>query len=237
MSGSPLTVSCVIPVYNGAAHLGDAIDSVLGQTRSPTEVIVVDDGSTDATPQVAKSYGDRIRYVRQQNRGPAAARNRGADMAEGEILTFLDADDLWAEEKLDRQLERLETQDELDLCWAHAQNFWVEELGEEARRLQDHARSRPLPGYVTGTLAIRAEVFHALGGLNEDRGHADSLDLCLRLKRAGTVSELLSDVLLYRRIHGSNRSRRFTSDSLDEFFQLIHTDLQERRHSEGDDRS
>ncbi len=231
MGDSPLTVTCVIPVHDGAAHLAEAIDSVLGQTRPPAEVIVVDDGSTDGTPEVAASYGDRIRYVRQENRGPAAARNRGAGLADGEILTFLDADDIWDEVKLERQSEHFEARPELDLCWAHAQNFWTEEVTEEARQMEDHPRSRPVPGYVTGTLAIRRELFHALGGLDEGREHTDTMDFCLRARRAGAVSELLPDILLYRRLHASNRSRQHRERSLDEFFELIHTDLEQRRGS------
>ena len=88
-------VSVIIPVYNGNRHLAAAVDSVLDQTVSPLEVIVVDDGSTDGTPRVAAAYGDAVVYLRQDNGGTGAARNRGVEHSSGQLLAFLDADDLW----------------------------------------------------------------------------------------------------------------------------------------------
>jgi glycosyltransferase involved in cell wall biosynthesis len=103
-SSRPL-ISVVIPCYNQGQFLGDAVDSVLGQTYSRVEAIVVDDGATDHTPQVAMSYGDRIRYVRKENAGLPAARNTGILEAEGEYVLFLDADDYLAPEMLERVME------------------------------------------------------------------------------------------------------------------------------------
>ena len=100
-----LLISCIVPVYNGARFLAQAIDSILAQTRVDLEIIVVEDGSTDRTPDVAKGYGDRVKYVRQENAGPAAARNRGVAEARGEFIAFLDADDTWAPAKLETQLQ------------------------------------------------------------------------------------------------------------------------------------
>ena len=97
-------VSCVIPVFNGGRVLAEAIDSVLAQTRAPEQILVVDDGSTDATAEVAAAYGTRLSYVFQENLGPAAARNAGMKMVTGEFVAFLDADDWWHPEKLEKQL-------------------------------------------------------------------------------------------------------------------------------------
>ncbi len=88
-------VSVIIPVYNCADFLGQAIDSVLNQTFMDLEIIVVDDGSTDRTPEVSAQYSDHVTYIRQPNGGNAAARNRGVAAARGRWLCFLDADDLW----------------------------------------------------------------------------------------------------------------------------------------------
>ena len=87
------TISCIVPVYNGARFLAEALESILAQSLPPDEIIVVDDGSTDDTPAVVAAYGT-VDYVRQENRGPAAARNRGVTLARGDFLSFLDADDL-----------------------------------------------------------------------------------------------------------------------------------------------
>ena len=99
------TVSVVIPAYNMEKYIGRAIDSVLAQTRQPDEIIVVDDGSTDNTADVIKSYGSRVHYIRQENGGASVARNTGIEAAKSEWIAFLDADDEWLPEKLQLQIE------------------------------------------------------------------------------------------------------------------------------------
>ena len=97
-------VSVIIPVYNSAKYIQKAIDSVLDQTYSNYEIIVVDDGSTDETRQKLQSYQNKIRYVFQENQGSATARNTGIKLAKGDLVAFLDSDDFWSmPEKLDRQ--------------------------------------------------------------------------------------------------------------------------------------
>src|SRR5690606_28366702 len=114
-------VSVIIPVYNGERYLAEAVHSILAQTVPTLEIIVVDDGSTDGTARVAQRFGDAVCYVYQPNRGPAAARNRGLERARGEIVAFLDADDLWREGKLACQCARLEADPTLDIVLGHTQ--------------------------------------------------------------------------------------------------------------------
>ncbi len=95
-------VSVIIPAYNAAATLAGTIDSVLAQTLKDFEIICVDDGSTDATLAIIKEYGDCVRLIEQANSGPAAARNNGARNSSGEYLAFLDADDIWKPQFLER---------------------------------------------------------------------------------------------------------------------------------------
>ena len=120
-----MLISCIVPAYNGERYLGQTIDSILGQTYRPIEVIVVDDGSTDRTADVAAGYGAPVRLISQPNAGPAAARNTGIEAARGVFLAFLDSDDLWHEEKLERQMQRFAARPELDYCVTHIRNFWV----------------------------------------------------------------------------------------------------------------
>ena len=101
-------VSVVIPNYNYARYLRQAIDSVLGQTYPKVEAIVIDDGSSDQSESVLRTYGDRIRWFRQQRQGVSAARNRGIQESRGELIAFLDADDLWQPEKLAKQAASLQ---------------------------------------------------------------------------------------------------------------------------------
>ena len=98
------SISVVIPCYNGAAYVREALDSVLAQTQPVLEVLVIDDGSTDDSAAIAEAYGAPVRVIRQANQGESVARNRGLDEAKGEWVAFLDADDLWKPEKLAAQL-------------------------------------------------------------------------------------------------------------------------------------
>lgn len=222
-------ISCIIPVYNGERYLREAIDSILAQTYRPLEIIVVDDGSTDGTAGAAAGYGDRLNYARQNNAGPAAARNRGLDLAQGEFIAFLDADDLWHPEKLQRQMARFQARSELGYCVAHVQNFWIPELAEEAKKFRDHRIAKALPGYVTTTLLARRSVFDAVGPFDLRLGHSDSTEWFLRADEHGVVKELLPDVLLYRRLHEANRSRLFASRSRDQFLEILKAKLDRRR--------
>ncbi len=110
-----ITVSVVIPAYNAGKYIGRAIDSVLAQTRPADEIIVVDDGSTDNTAEVAHGYGDKVRFIRQENAGASVARNTGIEAATGEWIAFLDADDEWLPQKLKLQTEHLRRNP--DLVW------------------------------------------------------------------------------------------------------------------------
>ena len=108
MSEKNLTITAVIPAYNAEKYIARSIDSVLGQTRPVDEIVVVDDGSTDATPQIIKGYGDTVRYIHQPNAGVSAARNTGIHAATGNWIAFLDADDEWLPDRLMRQVQLLE---------------------------------------------------------------------------------------------------------------------------------
>jgi len=222
-------VSCIVPIYNGERYLREALDSIFAQTHRPLQVIAADDGSTDGTSTIVATYGDRLRYLYQPNAGVAAACNLGLGAAQGDFIAFLSADDLWHPEKLARQITRFQAQPQLDLCVTHVQNFWIPELKEEAERFRDHRMSRPLPGFVPQTLMARRSLFDTVGCFNDALRHADSTDWFLRAAEHGAVSELLPDVLVYRRIHQSNLSRRMASFSKDEYLQLLKQVIDRRR--------
>lgn len=227
MSG-PL-ISCVVPVYNGERFVGEAIDSILAQTYRPLEVIVVDDGSTDGTPAIVQGYGPPVRSVRQDNAGPAAARNRGVAEARGELVGFLDADDLWHPEKLARQLAVLAVDASLAYTVCLIQNFWMSELRAEEEARAAQRPNLPVAGYVTsGMLARRAEL-ERVGPFDHELGHGDSAEWFLRARAAGLPERLLEEVLVQRRIHGANRSRVQAEGSREEFLRLLKRGLDLRR--------
>jgi glycosyltransferase involved in cell wall biosynthesis len=223
------SVSCIVPVYNGERFLAAAVESILGQTRPPLEVIVVDDGSTDRTPEIARSFRPPVRVIRQANAGPVVARNRGVAESRGDFIAFLDADDLWHPEKLARQLERFERRPELAYVAALVQNFWEDEVAGERERMSAHARAAPIPGYVTGAMVIRRTWMEQIGPFDMALGHADSADWVQRANEAGAQSELVEEVLLRRRLHANNRSRAMESRSREEFLQILKSRLERRR--------
>lgn len=231
-------ISCIVPVFNGERYLAEALDSILAQTYRPIEVIVVDDGSTDGTADLVARYGERVRYVRQTNRGAPTARNLGLAMATGAFVAFLDSDDLWHPEKLARQMARFEARPELDLCVSHLQRFWISQLETEKRSFEDHRYAEVLPGYVTVTLLARRALFDSVGHFDTARRVGDPMDWFLRAAERGAVMELLPDLLVYTRMHENNLSvevgtRRMTPDMQDAILHVIKASLDRRRHQDG----
>ena len=204
---SALHISCIVPVYNGESFLAEALESVFAQTHPPMEIIVVDDGSTDGTRAVAASFGDRVRYEYQQNAGPASARNAGLDLARGELVAFLDADDLWHPEKLALQVARFRERPDLQIVLGHVQNFWVPELRHEEDRIGDHKLKRPLPGYVFQAMLARASVFDSVGRLDPAFRVSEDSDWFSRASACGVAMEMMPEIVVYRRFHSANISR------------------------------
>lgn len=200
------TISCVVPVYNGSEYLSEALDSILAETCPVAEIILVDDGSTDTTPAVAARYSQSIRYIRQENRGPAAARNTGLRACGGEFISFLDADDTWHPKKIELQMEALRADGEAGICLVQVQNFWIEALAQERDRLKDHPFSKPVLGYVCQALLARREVFDRVGGFDDTLKIGEDTDWFGRARAAGIRQVALEKVLVNRRIHGRNIS-------------------------------
>ncbi len=220
-------VSCIVPVFNGERYLEETLTSILAQTHRQLELIVVDDGSTDGTPMVVRRQGDRARYVRQANAGPVAARNRGVQLATGRFIAFLDGDDRWHTEKLDRQLASFEANPDLALCLTHMQNFVSPEVAHGAAR---GARlDRPVPGYSSCALLARRETFDRVGLFDTAWKHASETDWFDRCAELRLPLVVLPDVLVFRRLHRGNRSAINRSASKEEYLRLLKTRLDCRR--------
>ena len=116
-------ISVIIPTYNRASYLAEAIDSVLEQTHPVDEIVVIDDGSTDDTRNIVNQYGYIVKYFRQGNRGPAAARNKGLKVATGDYISFIDDDDLWVPDKIESQLDFFKKYSHIDILFGHHANF------------------------------------------------------------------------------------------------------------------
>lgn len=203
-------VSVIIPTYNRASLIGRAIENVLEQTHQNKEVIVVDDGSTDDTPLVLNGFGNRIRVVTQKNAGPAAARNRGVEIALGEIIAFQDSDDLWMPSKLERQVELLQRAGpSVHCCLCNASMYFA---GKPATTSFDLAPIRPelKEGLWTNVAevlattfvlfnqcaALHADAFRRIGGFDESLIFMEDYDLSLRLALEGNSWAFISEPLV-----------------------------------------
>ena len=227
---TPPVISCIVPVFNGERYLKEALDSIRAQTYRPLEIIVADDGSTDGTGAIVAGYGEEVRYLFQPNAGPSSARNLGLGAAQGKFVAFLDHDDLWHPEKLARQMARFQARPDLVACVTHVRNFWSPELGEEAARSREHPRfAQAVPGYSTVTLLARRTLFETVGRFNPALQHGDSTEWFLRAAEHGVVIELLADVLTYRRLHQTNRTRRLGAASREAYLRIVKASLDRQR--------
>lgn len=194
---APETVSVIIPAWNAADTLARALDSVAAQTRAPDEVIVVDDGSTDGTAALAARHPVGARVVTRPNGGPAQARNRGAALATGTLLAFLDADDVWHPGKVAAQLAVFAAHPAVALCATTFSYFPTEAppafapAGSGAVTLvRDYAALLRDCYLGTPTVMLRREAFHACGGFDATLRFGEDVDLWLRLGYGRVVARL-----------------------------------------------
>ncbi len=203
-------VSCIVPVFNGEKYLSETIESILGQTYSNIETIVIDDGSTDGTAEVLKQYTGRVRAFKQNHSGPSAARNLGIEKSSGELIAFLDADDLWAPEKIQQQVEHLQAHAELDVCFTQARNFWIPELEHEKKRLEEEGLVKFIHPFLVCTFLGRREIFDKVGMFKPELVIGEDSDFFCRMKDAGIQSGVISKNLVFRRLHESNLTRNMS---------------------------
>jgi len=221
-----IRVSVVVPTFNRAHYLPEALQSALEQTLPVFEIIVVDDGSTDGTAGLMKSYGDKIRYLVQKNQGPSAARNHALREARGNWIAFLDSDDLWVPEKNLVQTEFIRRHPALDFVFGDLANFDERRcdqtpeildravhqyLQANAADLKDFFRQllfcNPVP---TSSALFRADCIRRIGFLDETMRYCEDYDYWLRLApqaRAGFVDH----ILVRRRVHETNAIKAYVA--------------------------
>lgn len=209
-----IKVSVIIPTFNSGAYLNEAINSVLNQTYSPFEIIVVNDGSTDSTDNILREYLNDIKYLSQENLGPASARNLGIKAAKGEYIAFLDADDIWLPEKIEKQVDIFRKNPATALVYSRFINF-DDESGNDMGIFPDKVYSGSIfdklllkTPILLSTAIIKSSVLFGVGGFNENLFTAEDTNLYLRIGKTHDISGM-EQVLVKRRKHYSNLSDRF----------------------------
>lgn len=191
-------VSVVIPVYNGERFLRESLESVFAQTYQDYEIVCVDDGSKDTSLEILNEYRHKIKVVQQANMGQAGARNVGAKTGIGDYLGFLDQDDRWYPQKLERQVAVLETNPEAVM--AHCDKDWINETGHVTQRSMVSATRKATQNGLTmtrlvgwdpciypSTVLIRRVAFDRVGGFDPElRSYGEDIDLMLRLRQEGS---------------------------------------------------
>lgn len=203
MSSNLPLVSVIIPVYNRERYLAEAIDSVFAQTYPAIELIVVDDGSTDRSAEVAQQYLPRLSYHYQSNGGIGSARNAGIALATGEFLAFLDSDDLWMTEKLSLQIAALTADPELDVVFGHVQQFFSPEVDESFRQ-RVRCPEKPIAGYLSNMLLIRRSTFLQVGLFQTELKTGIDIEWYTRAVDQNLKMTVLPDIVHLRRLHETN---------------------------------
>ncbi len=216
-SNNRRSVSVIIPTHNRKEWLPFAIESVLNQTCPPVEVILVDDGSTDGTDVMIRERYPEVRYFWQPRRGPAAARNRGAALARGEWLAFLDSDDRWLPQKLERQMAFLQQHPEYEAV--HTDEIWI----RRGRRVNPKKKHRKYGGWIyprclplciisPSSILLSRRLWDELGGFDESLPACEDYDLWLRMTASHPVGYLDEPLIVKYGGHDDQLSRQWGLD-------------------------
>jgi len=206
-------VSVIIPTYNRSAWLKGAIDSVLAQTFSDFELLVVDDGSTDDTRQLVAGYGDRVGYIHQPNRGPSAARNLGIKNARAEWICFLDSDDRWLKRKLQTQVELVTKNPDVKVCYTD--EIWIRN-GVRVNPKKIHRkysgwiyqRCLPLCIISPSSVMVHRQVFEKVGLFDEQLPVCEDYDLWLRISSQYPITFIPKPLIIKNGGHPDQLSRK-----------------------------
>lgn len=201
MSPEP-AISVIVPTYNAARFLPEALVSVRRQSIAPLEIIVVDDGSTDDTAEWLRHETD-VTYVHQPNQGPSAARNAGIRRARGEFLAFLDADDLWTDDHLERLLEPLAADPQLLFAWGQTLVTHIQPDGTQTELVKSPRDGQTIPLFLIGAGLYRPAAFDRVGVFDPEMRLAEDLDWIARARQAACPHALIdAEVLVYRKHAG-----------------------------------
>lgn len=229
-------VSVIIPVFNGERFLREAVQSVreavhvLDRKYLDVEIIIVDDGSTDGTANVARSLPETVRYLHQPNQGPAAARNRGIEHAQGSLIAFADADDLWPADKLELQLPYLIRDAKIEIVMGRIQQVLLSRTFDGQTRAEEFAE--PAFSVNLGSAVIRKSVFERVGLFDETMRYSEDVDWFMRARERGAEIVTIDAVTLFYRRHEQNMTRGKSTSELN-VLKALKRSLDRRRDQTG----
>ena len=195
-------VSTVIVVHNGERYLAEAVASVRRQSPAPIEIVIVDDGSTDGTVALAERLGSDIRLVRQPHSGVTISRNRGIEAARGDLIAFLDCDDVWTDAKLATQVPILRDHAEIQVALGYTRRMWADPERDGAPS-ETHLTEAELALHL-GAALIRRSTFESVGPFDEAVSRAEDWDWFMRVRERGLPVVVHPEVTLLYRRHGAN---------------------------------
>lgn len=227
----PETISVIIPNLNMAAYLSFALASIARQTLPVHDIILVDTGSTDATFDVVKAHQARglpIRVLKHPSLAPGAARNRGLAVAQGSLIAFLDADDLWPEGKLERQIGRLNAQPHVDMVTGYVRHF--DSVATDGLSPAPGSHTESLFHVNVGASIYRHEVFDRIGGaFDESLVYSEDVDLMLRVREHRIPFTILRSIELDYRRHPASMTHQNDPRKNVSFSMATHKSLLRRR--------
>jgi len=216
-------IDALIAVRDGAPYLAEAIESALGQTLAPARVIVVDDGSTDASAAIAERFGPPVTVLRRSAAGAPAALNAGIAESSAPLVAFLDADDLWLPGKLALQADLLADRVEVEIVYGHVTEF----RDGNAEHLE--VRHEPQPGLVKSAALVRRSTLDRVGHFDASYAVVDFPEWRSRCQAAGVVEHVLAEVVTRRRVHGENVTLRRRDTTHAEYLRMARAAVGRRR--------
>lgn len=224
-------ISVIIPVFNGGKYISEALESVLAQTHENIEIVIVDDGSTDNTSQIAQEFmahNSSMKYVYQENQGLAASRNKGISLSKGDFIAFIDADDIWVEDKLETQIKILLKNPSIEMVSGKVKQFISPEIPvekhDEYHFVQDEIQSN-----LIGVALIRKSAFDKYGLFDPTLRIGQDMQWVLQAKEKELKIEPIPKLVYYRRLHPDNLGRSRSDENYKTRLKILKQAIDQRR--------
>ncbi len=214
-------ISVMMPTYNNAKYISQAIESIYAQNYSNMEIIVVDDGSTDNTKEILKQYKD-IKYFYTEHKGIPFARNIALENSKGEYIAFLDSDDYWLPNKLNTQMQYFKEHPDCEIVFTKYENFFENEHIKKSNRAIKEKEFEQRNKYYLVTCLVTKNLFTKCGRFGENFKTAEDVEFIHRLSSKGVkLKHIITNVFYMRRLHGNNITLTKTKENINEEFRLF----------------